>query len=151
MSSSTDAAVPVLIRMPPNLLARIDRIADQQERSRTWLMKRAAAAYCDVLESSAAGSEPATAAADTPGSHAPGALAAAISSLPRAGASSCAADGGRVSEVVEPGPAAASYPSALHVKAVRRAAAVHDERAETAKQHRNRVAEEVTQSLKDLT
>jgi len=48
-------------------------------------------------------------------------------------------------------PPALSYPATLHVAALRRSAAVQDERAETGRQHRERVMQNTTEALKGST
>lgn len=149
MSSSADAAIPVLIRVPADLLARVDRLADQQERSRSWIMRRAAVAFCDAIAPSSipptgiGGDAEAGRSGEAPGSA--GAL-----SVPRACSSLAgSADGGRASEVMGPRPAAA-YPANLHLDAVRRVGAVAAEREATARQHRDRVEAETAAALKGI-
>ena len=119
--SSSAAKVPTCVTLPPTLIERVDRIAEAEERSRSFIVARALRTFCDAIE---------------PGADSSAAPEPAGQSGTAAGATEL--------------PPAASY-SALHLAAVRRVHAVHDEREATARQHRERVADEIAKALKGTT
>jgi len=57
--SSTAAKVPVCVTLPPDLIARADRIADETDRSRSYIVARALSTFCDQIEYPSRGLGPA--------------------------------------------------------------------------------------------
>jgi hypothetical protein len=130
---STTTRVPTCVTLPPDLLARVDRIAEADERSRSFVVARALQTYCDQIEI------PSAARVSVPRPVVRVAALACEANAP-------AGDGLDLSP-----PPALSYPATLHVAALRRSAAVQDERAETGRQHRERVMQNTTEALKGST
>ena len=125
---STTTRVPTCVTLPPDLLARVDRIAEADERSRSFVVARALQTYCDQIEIPSAA-----------GVLGPAAV--------RVAALACEANA-RAGGGLDPSPPPAlSYLANLHVAALRRCTAVHDDRADTARQHRERVMRESTEAL----
>lgn len=126
---STTTRVPTCVTLPPDLLARVDRIAEADERSRSFVVARALQTYCDQIEI------PSAARVSVP------------RPVVRVAALACEANA-RAGGGLDPSPPPAlSYLANLHVAALRRCTAVHDDRADTARQHRERVMRESTEAL----
>ncbi len=119
--SSSIAKVPTCVTLPPDLLARVDRLAEADERSRSFVVAQALKSYCDAAEFHGAGFRP-------------NAVEAARS-----------AEGSS-----RPGGTPLSYPASLHVDAVQRISAIHDEREQINRENRARVMQENLESLKGL-
>jgi hypothetical protein len=179
MSSSTsDPTIAVLIRVPADLLARVDRLASDQERTRTWIMKRAATAFCDAIESSGLSNPAMAAAVPSSDAHAaaslsqPDAVVSLMASQPAAQCGdasraaeapggvplsdpvacpgSSAPEGSRASGVIDRGTAAAPYPLNIHLAGVRRMAALAKAREAEAAEHRDRVQRETIRAMKGI-
>ena len=119
--SSCVAKVQTSVALPPDLLARVNAVAESAERSRSYVVSRALEAFCDALES------------------------------PPSGATSGLPPGNVAGGVAPSAPSGAPYPASLHTAALRRGAAVHTERAAVAAVHHDRVLTETAESLKGLT
>jgi hypothetical protein len=110
---TSTARVPVCVTLPPGLIERADRIAEADERSRSYVVTRALQTYCDSIE------------IPPPAGRLP--VADAVRS-----ADGAAAGPGAPSRA----PAAASYPASLHIDTTQRqAAAKRMQAAETAQAH----------------
>jgi len=128
--------IPVCVTLPPDLIARADRIAEAEDRSRSYIVTTALRTFCDQIE--IPGGEVMPAAAD----------AAADPVAPS-----------RVGGGTPPGTASAavtqtagpSGTAALHLDALRRCAAVHADRAATAAEHRARVLHETAVAMEGTT
>ena len=118
--SSSIAKVPTCVTLPPDLLARVDRLAEADERSRSFVVAQALKSYCDAAEFHGAGFRP-------------NAVEAARSGAPSV-------------------PGGTPFPAAvLHIGTLLRSQRIAAERAAVAAEHRERVIQETTESLKGTT
>jgi len=145
----SDNLLRISMTLPPALVARLDTVAP----SSPYRTRSALAAH---LLASALADEPippsgmAAAGADTaagtgapspsPAAPQPGGL---LKVAPPQPAGSSGADAGRF-------PASVPYPASLHCDALIRSAAVHTERAEIARQQRERVLRETAKAMKGI-
>ena len=119
---SAAARVPVCVTLPPSLIERADRLAEADERSRSFIVTRALERYCEDFELRPPGLTPPV--------------------MPEAARSAEGSSG--------LGGTPLSYPASLHVDAVRRVRSVATERAETDRQNCERVAHQNADYMNDL-
>jgi len=139
---------PVTLTLPPELIERASRIAAAEARSRSFVVARALQVYCDANEIPPGGladdeadlAAGARAPSGSPAAPLPGGF---LEVAPPQPAAKCGTDAGRF-------PTSDLY-SNVHVDALRRVHARHTERAEIARQHRERVLRETTESMKGTT
>ncbi len=117
---SAAARVPVCVTLPPSLIERADRLAEADERSRSFIVTRALERYCEDFEL-----------------RPPGLTPPVMPEAARSGAPSV--PGGT------PFPAAA-----LHIGTLLRSQKIAAERAETDRQNRERVAHQNADYMNDL-
>jgi hypothetical protein len=158
--------VPITFTLPPDLVARVDRIAEADERSRSFVAARALQTFCDANEIPPPQSCPAAGSAPVAPTlaKAPAAPAACETSaaLPSGSATSWAASFSPVKDTEMDNPQSApkppptpglAYASALcdtldlHADALARAQATHREKADAAERARADTAQRIAASL----
>jgi predicted transcriptional regulator len=120
---SSTARVPVCVTLPPELIERADRIADQDDRSRSYVVAQALRTFCEAAETPVRGAGLCPGVADTAGLAAP-------PSAPAGGP---------------------SYPARLHQAHARRQLAAHRAADAALAEAQERALAETAAALRQLT